>query len=105
MSMVDRSLLIRRAIHERRLIEFHFDGLLRIGEPHDYGIHAGVERLLVYQTAGESRSGQLPNWREIHVARIENLRVLGETFPGPRVVPSGRHKKWDTLLASVSRNV
>jgi hypothetical protein len=103
--MVDRSLIIRRAIQERRLIEFHMDGLPRVAEPHDYGIHAGVERLLVYQVAGESRSGALPNWREFHVEKLERMRLLDERFRGPRLIPSGRHKKWDTLLASVSRDV
>jgi hypothetical protein len=103
--MTDPREAIGRAIRERRLVEFELGGLRRVAEPHDYGIHAGVERLLVYQIGGESRSGRLPNWREVHVAKIESLRVLDETFAGPRAAPSGPHKKWDTLLASVSRDV
>ena len=58
-SDVDR--LIRQAIHEKLLIRFVMNGGERIAEPHDYGIRKGAPRLLVWQIAGASRSGKLPD--------------------------------------------
>jgi hypothetical protein len=34
---------------------------------------------------------------------MSDLKILDETFPGGRAVPSGRHINWDVLLESVSR--
>ena len=90
------------AIDNKRLVEFQYKGLLRIAEPHDYGIIDGVGKLLVYQLGGESRSGSLPDWRTPKVADIRGLQVLEETFPGGRSVPSGKHKKWEKLFKRVS---
>jgi hypothetical protein len=90
------------AIDTKRLIEFEYHDLRRIAEPHDYGMLNGVEQLLVYQTAGESRSHQLPDWRLIRVIEIKQLRILDKPFSGGRSVPSGKHKKWDRLFIRVS---
>lgn len=90
------------AITEKRLIELTYQGLRRIAEPHDYGIINGVEQLLMYQVAGESRSTKLPDWRLVHVLEIKQLQVLGKQFPGGRTVPSNRHKRWDRLYARVT---
>jgi len=95
--------LICAAIAERRLVTFTLDGFRRIAEPHDYGIIDGAPRLFFYQVGGESRSGRPIGWRWGVLSRISGLRILGDTFPGPRSVPSGRHIQWDTLIASVSR--
>jgi hypothetical protein len=45
--LVDHQL--RRAIAERRLIEFSYQAILRVAEPHDCGVQQGTVRLLVYQ--------------------------------------------------------
>jgi hypothetical protein len=90
------------AIDSKRLVEFGYQDQYRIAEPHDYGIKDGVKWLLIYQIRGQSKSGGLPNWRWVKVNDIEGLRVLEETFPGGRIVPSGKHKKWDQLFKRVS---
>jgi|SRR5688572_585524 len=90
------------AIETKRLIEFAYQDLRRVAEPHDYGALNGAEHLLVYQIAGESRSMKLPDWRLIRVTEIKQLRVLDKQFPGGRSVPSGKHKKWDHLFIRVS---
>ncbi len=92
---------IRRAITGKRLVRFQFHGCLRVAEPHDYGVRNGAVQLLVYQVGGESRSGQLPNWRWIVVDEMTGLEVLEQTFPGGRDVPSGAHSKWDELYLRV----
>jgi hypothetical protein len=90
------------AIEKKRLVEFGYQDLPRVAEPHDYGMINGIEQLLVYQIRGESRSSTLPDWRLICVAEIRQLRILDERFPGGRSVPSGKHKKWDQFFIRVS---
>ena len=94
--------LIRRAIGERRLVRFSYHGRLRIAEPHDYGTRGGAEQLLVYQVAGESRSGRLPSWRRVAIAEMSGLTLLERTFAGGREVPSGAHSRWDELFLRVA---
>lgn len=95
--------LIRTAIAQRRLIQFQLGGLLRIAEPHDYGIMNGTPRLFVFQVGGESRSGPIPDWRLVTLADASGFELLERTFSGSRPTPSGKHQRWDRLLASVSR--
>lgn len=94
--------LLRVAITEKRLVSFTLHGRPRIGEPHDYGMIKGVTTLFFYQTAGESNSGKPIGWRNAAIDDISGLRVLDERFAGTRVAPTGKHKKWDRLYASVS---
>jgi hypothetical protein len=94
---------IVEAITARRLIAFSYDGRERIAEPHDLGIIGGEKRLFYYQVGGESRSGRPLGWRWAVVARMEAVRLLDQRFAGPRPGPSGRHHRWERLLASVSR--
>jgi hypothetical protein len=93
--------LISRAISERRLIRFEVDGLVRVAEPHDYGIRKDVPQLLAYQTGGQSKSGRLPNWRWFVVTRMSNLEILPQGFAGGRPAPSGKHSAWQQLFLRV----
>ena len=70
--------LLRKAIAEKRLVSLTLHGRPRIGEPHDYGVADGVPTLF-----------------------LSDLRLLEKRFAGARPAPSGRHKKWDVLYASV----
>lgn len=92
--------LVREAIAARRLIEFRLHGLLRKAEPHLLGRYHGALQLLLFQVGGESRSGDLPDWRRADLREIRELRMTEETFPGPRVA-SSRHTQWDVVLARV----
>ncbi|HEY0710630.1 MAG TPA: hypothetical protein VGG33_27755 [Polyangia bacterium] len=94
---------ICEAIRNRRLLAFSLAGLARIGEPHDFGFKAGKRGLFFYQTGGASRSGPPHGWRWADLDKIDDVRVLMQRFAGPRPVPSGRHHRWDHLIASVSR--
>jgi hypothetical protein len=96
---VDR--ILRRAIAERRLIRFWLDGHERIAEPHDYGIKNDSVHVLVYQVAGSSKSGRLPDWRWVRLARASAFELLDQRFAGGRDVPSGRHAEWDRLFLRV----
>ena len=89
------------AIKAKKVLSFTYDGLLRVAEPHVYGIHGGMAELLGYQIRGNSSSGGLPNWRRFKLHLIQNLRILDEEFPGRRSYPSGKHSEWDQQIAVV----
>jgi hypothetical protein len=84
------------------LVSFVLDGRLRVAEPHDYGVIAGVRRLFFYQVGGESRSSGPMGWRWGELSRISAMKLLDDTFAGSRPAPSGRHQRWDAIIASVS---
>jgi hypothetical protein len=84
--------LILAAIGQTRLLRLHYRNRNRIVEPHDYGEHNGVIKLLSYQIGGSS-SGPLPNWRWIETDQISEAQLLDETFAGSRPTPSGKHHK------------
>jgi len=92
---------IRRAIAERRLIQFSLDGGVRVAEPHDYGVRKGKAQLLVYQLSGASRSGRLPDWRWVDLSRATDFQVLDQRFAGGRAEASNRHSTWDHLFLRV----
>ena len=95
---VDR--LLRAAIEQTRLLRLRYRGKERIVEPHDYGVHNGVVKLLAYQVSGAS-SGTLPNWRWMETDLITGAELLDQTFPGGRGVASSKHHKWDKVFARV----
>ena len=94
--------LLLKAIAQRELISFVYQGKLRIAEPHDYGVQNGVERLLCFQVGGDSNSGRLPSWRLIDVPEMGNIKLTNRKFPGNRPAPSGQHHRWDVLFDRVS---
>ena len=94
--------LIRTAIAQRCLLKFMYDRHARLAEPHDYGIHKGVRKLLCYQVDGGSGSGKIPDWRSFMVDRMADIALTDIGFGGSRPV-DGRHIEWDELFASVSR--
>jgi hypothetical protein len=92
-----------RAIRERRLVELVYKGgRPRTVEPHDYGIRRGACWLLVYQLAGESRSGASAGWKWLSISDIEQLRVLERHFSGTRADSVQQHRDWDSLFARVT---
>lgn len=92
--------LLCTAIEHRQLIRLRYKNRERVVEPHDYGIHNGIAKLLAYQVGGSS-SHKLPNWRWMETDRISDIEVLNRTFPGGRPIPSGKHHKWDKLFIRV----
>jgi hypothetical protein len=49
--------LLRAAIEQRRLVELIYFEKRRIVEPHDYGVHNGLVKLLGYQVAAPAVGG------------------------------------------------
>jgi hypothetical protein len=92
--------LLRTAIEQTRLLRVHYRNKERIVEPHDYGEHNGIVKLLAWQIGGSS-SGPLPNWRWMERDLISDAELLEQTFPGGRPAQSGKHHKWDKLFLRV----
>jgi hypothetical protein len=73
------------AIRAKRLLMFGYGGLVRVVEPHLYGVNtAGHEALSAWLRAGHSRSDPEGGWRTYLVGEMHRVQVLAETFPGPR---------------------
>jgi hypothetical protein len=82
------------AIISRHLVEFSYEGGVRIVEPHMVAANElGHYALSGWFLAGLSNSGT-PGWREYLLTKISNLRLRDETFSGPRsgCNPSGGSK-------------
>ena len=92
--------LLRTAIKQTRLLRLRYRNRDRIVEPHDYGEHNGVIKLLTWQIAGSS-SSPLPSWRWMETDLVSDAQLLDQTFPGSRPSPSGKHHKWDQLFLRV----
>ncbi len=92
--------LLRTAIEQTRLLRLRYGGKDRIVEPHDYGVHNGVIKLLAYQVGGAS-SGPLPNWRWMETGLISSAELLDQTFLGGRGAESDKHHRWDEVFVRV----
>lgn len=76
--------IISSAIEKRQVLEFHYDGGIRIVEPFCYGIStAGNEVLRGYQTGGYSKSGR-NSWKMFRVNEISSITHTTNTFVGNR---------------------
>lgn len=90
------------AIAAKKVLSFMYRGLLRIVEPHVYGVHDGEAQLLGYQIRGRSSTGIVPDWRRFQLREIQGLQTLEEGFPGRRSFLSGKHSHWDRQIAVVA---
>jgi hypothetical protein len=89
---------LRRALVERRLVVFDFGVNQRIVEPHVLGLMNDAEHLLAYQVGGTTTRGSTIGWRIFALAELTNVRLLEQTFRGPRNWGS-RHTAFNTILA------
>jgi Fic family protein len=95
---------LRFAISNKRLIEVTYGGASRIVEPHDFGVHKGLKRLLAYQQRQSGMSGRkiLSGWRLFDVGKIDKCDILTTTFKGSRGGQHEHHYEWDPLYARVA---
>lgn len=70
------------AMDNRRLVNFSYENQsIRRTAPHAiYVSTAGNKNLDAYQFDGYSQSGNLPDWRNFLLEKIQNLEVLNESF-------------------------
>lgn len=68
------------AIESQNVVEFYYEGELRIVEPHCYGkTSAGNEGLRAYQVGGYSSSGKM-GWKMYDLGKADDITVTEETF-------------------------
>ena len=73
-----------KAIQQKRVIRFLYDGDLRVVEPFCHGVStAGHEVLRGYQMRGQSESHEL-GWKLFTVSEMSGLTITDETFNGVR---------------------
>lgn len=73
------------AITRRSLVMFEYGDLIRVIEPHRFGVNsAGHEMLSGWLRAGYSRSDPAGGWRNYLVNDIHALQVLEAPFAGTR---------------------
>lgn len=77
--------IICEAIAGRKLLQFTYDDLTRIVEPHLFGRKtSGRDVLLGWLVEGFTESDSEPFWRNYAVENMDFLIVLDETFEGAR---------------------
>lgn len=75
---------LTKAITNKKIISFHYNGGKRIVEPHCFGITTGGNlSLRGYQIGGASASGKI-GWKMFDISQATNISILDETFNGPR---------------------
>ncbi len=90
--------IIINAIHNCEQLTFSYDGLLRVVEPHTYGItNTGKESLRVYQVQGGHVSGHNEPWHLFTVSKMVGLRTTGIIFVGTR--PG--YKRQDSVMQRI----
>jgi hypothetical protein len=77
--------IICEAIEKKRLLQFSYDDLTRIVEPHLLGRKtSGKDALSAYLVEGYTESDREPYWRSYSIEKMEFPVMLDETFPGAR---------------------
>lgn len=89
---------LAEAIHQKKVVEFRYEGRTRVVEPHAVGVMTtGRPGLRAYQVGGYSESGTQPPWRLYRVDKMGGLVVTSKTFPGPR----DGYRRGDPIFASI----
>lgn len=94
----NRGELIKQAIANRLVIRFQYNGKERVVEPQTYGISTtGNELLRGYQPGGGGKLATSSQFRLFEVAKIANLTVTDEQFPGARP----EHNPQDSAMTEI----
>lgn len=82
------------AIEQRRILRFGYDGVIRLVEPHAYGVSSkGTEVLRAWQRDA--------GWRLFSLAKMGGLEVLEENFEGPRPGYRARDSHMDRIFCAL----
>ena len=84
------------AIENQFVIEFYYDGEIRVVEPHCYGVSSkGNEIVRGYQVGGYSSSGKM-GWKLYDLSKISDLVITSDTFD-----PENGYKRGDSAMSSI----
>lgn len=92
---------IINAIRNQNVINFFYEGELRIVEPHCYGVTTARNYgLRAYQTGGYSSSGKF-GWKMYDLGKAENINITDKQFTGPRSGYTSGDKGMSTIFAEL----
>jgi hypothetical protein len=93
---------ICEAIRGRRLIMFAYADLIRVVEPHVYGLTTGDHEILSgWLRPGYSRTDPNGGWRTYRVADMGSVTLLPETFAGARPGYNPHDERMGTVYCSL----
>jgi hypothetical protein len=105
MSETDTALLhaqLCAAITRRSLVMFEYGDLIRVVEPHRYGVNsAGRAMLSGWLRAGYSRSDPAGGWRNYLLDAIRSLQILDAPFAGTRPGFTARDQRMHEVYAEL----
>jgi hypothetical protein len=106
MSETDTALLhaqLCAAITRRSLILFEYGDLIRVVEPHRFGLNtAGRAMLSGWLRAGYSRSDPAGGWRNYLLDDIRSLQILDAPFAGTRPGFTARDQRMREVYAELT---
>lgn len=92
---------IIEAIENQNIIEFYYEGELRVVEPHCYGLTtAGNEGLRAFQVDGFSSSGKF-GWKMYDLGKAEDIEITNDSFNNPRTGYKRGDKGMDEIYAEL----
>jgi hypothetical protein len=92
---------IIQAIVSRNLVQFDYDGGIRIVEPHCYGLTPnGIEGLRAFQVGGYSSTGKM-GWKMFYLTNATSIDVLEDSFESPRPGYSRGDKGMNIIHAEI----
>jgi hypothetical protein len=91
---------VTSAIQTKHLLEFYYENVRRVVEPHCYGRDtAGNDALCAWQLTGEL--GDRADWRFYVLSKISALRQLPESFDHARPGYKRGDKRMTTIYAQL----
>jgi predicted DNA-binding transcriptional regulator YafY len=94
--------IIIEAIENRKLLEFFYNDHYRVVEPHTFGVSKkGNDNLSAFQIDGTSERNNVPDWAIFTIDKIDNLKILNETFEGTRP----KYSKGDSRMIEIYKEL
>ncbi|MGE0076689.1 MAG: hypothetical protein AB7S48_02415 [Bacteroidales bacterium] len=93
---------ICEAIRERLLIEFMYDGQVRVVEPYLLGVHKDTSSkvLLAYQVGGHIDNENAPLWKLYKVEKMGKMKHTENTFSTLRKGYKADDKRFSRILCN-----
>lgn len=94
---------ICEAIRERLLIEFIYDGQIRIVEPYILGVHKDTSSkvMLAYQVGGHLENENAPLWKLYKVEKMGKMKHTENTFSTLRKGYKADDKRFARIICNV----
>lgn len=95
--------IICDAINKRLVIQFYYDGELRIVEPFVLGYHKDTGNLVLrsFRVGGFSKSEREPFWRLFDTSLIQNLQVTKKSAMSKREFYNPNDKHMSQIICNV----